>query len=206
MSLERLSTLFTLVPAATSTSYIVTVGPAVRVDHAGVDAERRERVAERLDDAALVGAVVRRGRRHAEQVERWELVRALRRGDGASLRLLGLRDPAGASASSAAGGSARAATRGSGSEPASGRTMTGSSISPNASRIFVVASLGSAGVDGAAASAGLGARHRAEGERARDAPGPARLARPRRGPAPGSSASRRCGATASSSSVDQRRP
>ena len=41
MSLDRFSTLFTLVPEATSTSYIVTVGPRWAADDLRVDAEGR---------------------------------------------------------------------------------------------------------------------------------------------------------------------
>ena len=84
MSLERLSTLFTFVPDATATSYIVTVGPrwaAITRIHP----ERRERMAERLHDVLLVHAVVRRRRCGAEKVERGEPVGAVGRRDRADL-------------------------------------------------------------------------------------------------------------------------
>ena len=91
MSLDSCRTLFTLVPAAMSTSYIETVGTAGAAGDAGVDAERLERALERRHGVLLVAPVRRGGRRRPQQVERRQLVRAARGGDRSRLRRAGSR-------------------------------------------------------------------------------------------------------------------
>ena len=60
MSSDRFRTLFTLVPASTSTSYIVTVGPRWLARTRAADAERLERPLERGPRVLLVAGVAGR--------------------------------------------------------------------------------------------------------------------------------------------------
>ena len=127
MSLERFTTLFTLVPEATATSYIVTVGPRWAATTRASTPNVESVCAEGLHDVLLVLAVVR-GRRRGPQAGRVTEAGTARRRWGRCGRAASSPRASEPPASGSSSGGRSSAPRGSDS----GSTTTGS-VSPRRS-------------------------------------------------------------------------